>query len=376
MAIEKRWGWQKCAMYEVIPKGMYRRCLRDGSSGKILRAKDDRRGCDSCEVWRGCGTPGCMIGFDPEHVECRGVDETTGQITKRLARSILDENGCVIGFEAKDKYISVVGEPKVNEEQLDKIAASLLKEPEPKIELRLPPKSKRGSMKIATYEARNVRLSFGGRHFRGDGERCLCGTMEGAKAMGENEYEVGSRCCAGCGRFDVELRVTRGSARYDLPTVSCLACAPLSGIERLEKRRGRKYSIGESPDADLLDLIARVEHYEKLGNISEPAGTREYWETVIELTKPHALTIEEVVSGLAATFDVGGQFVNETALAYAIFVASNVDEIKRRAEVNVETSVRARPVVQIMWNDPTYAKERAKAEEAAARIWKAREVWR
>jgi hypothetical protein len=97
---------------------------------------------------------------------------------------------------------------------------------------------------------------------------CRCGTIYGFSArcvsadrLGPGEvqrYEpipVEERCCAVCNRVSVPKRELRG---HDA-AVRCFDCHPPTGYERLEQRRGRKYAVGETPDADIIELLAEVD---------------------------------------------------------------------------------------------------------------------
>lgn len=78
--------------------------------------------------------------------------------------------------------------------------------------------------------------------------------------------------------------------------------------------------------------------------------------------------------------DVQSCIPSEEALAKAMFVAANLDEIKRRGEIDHRFDTVSGhenwrcEVVTIAWNDPAYARQRREAESAAERVWAARKV--
>jgi len=84
---------------------------------------------------------------------------------------------------------------------------------------------------------------------------CDCGTPQGAQQRGmRRDTSLTARCCARCNHVDVLKRLRR-----DTDTVACFECAPPNGYERLEMRRGRPYTSGETPDADILALLTEVD---------------------------------------------------------------------------------------------------------------------
>jgi hypothetical protein len=175
---------------------------------------------------------------------------------------------------------------------------------------------------------------------------CDCGTRQGwARRHWTDTENVELVCCIRCHRVDFEKRW-----RIELDGIVCVECVPRNAFERLEVRRGHKYGVGESPDADIAELLDIVEESERF-------------------EREHGALIE-----------------TEHDLARAIFAVAMSDEVKRRAEAprpvtSLSESARAtlhrmliRKTLDVMWMDAAYAKDRDDAVTHAALVWAARRL--